>query len=242
MSEGPRPPPATAGARRGGRGAVRRQDDGRLERGRRTRERLRRASRELMLEQGFDGATLRAIAERAGMAASSIYRHVRSKEELLVWELAGLQDEAWTRFRRQDSRAEPTRERVRKFFQFQHELLARDADYTAIALRATTWPGERVASQVLALHDRTIGLLAEILQAGRRRADLAPGLDVLAAARALLHVSTGARIDWANGRLDEPGCRRAIESSVELLFRGIGAGPGGAPALPPGPPRARPAP
>jgi hypothetical protein len=92
-----------------------------------------------------------------------------------------------------------------------------------IALRATTWPAQRVARQVLALHDRTIGLLAEILQTGRRQGDLAAGLDLLAAARSLLHVSTGARLDWANGLLDEAGCRRAIESSVDLLFRGIGA-------------------
>ena len=33
------------------------------------------------------------------MGASSIYRHVRSKEELLIQELADLQEEAWTRFR-----------------------------------------------------------------------------------------------------------------------------------------------
>ncbi len=235
MSEAP-PRKAASGvpqAPRGGRGAVRRPDDGRLERGRRTRQRLRRAARELMLEEGFDGATLRSIAQRAGMAASSIYRHVRSKEELLIWELSDLQDEAWKRFRVEDTRAEPTRERVRKFFRLQHELLAREPDYTVIALRATTYPGARVARQALALRDRSIGLLAEILQTGRRQADLVPGLDVLAAARALLHVSTGARVDWANGLLDERGCQRAVESSVDLLFAGVGGGAGGArPSIP----------
>ena len=59
-----------------------RDDDGRLARGRRSRARIRAAARELFRERGFDGATLRAIAARAGMGASSIYRHVRSKEEL----------------------------------------------------------------------------------------------------------------------------------------------------------------
>ena len=47
-----------------GRGAVRRRDDGRLERGRRTRRRLREAARSLINERGFDHATLRDIAER----------------------------------------------------------------------------------------------------------------------------------------------------------------------------------
>ena len=157
------------------------------------------------------------------MGASSIYRHVQTKEELLVLELADLQEEAWGRFREATSRGEPTREAVRRFFAAQHELLAQEPDLTVIALRATTYPHARVSRVVLSLQDRTIGLLAEILQAGRVRGDLARNVDVLAAARALFHIATGARLSWANGLLDEPGCRRSIESSVELLFGGIGS-------------------
>lgn len=200
-----------------------RPNDGRLARGRRSRQRIRHAARELFREKGFDGATLRAIAARAGMGASSIYRHVQTKEELLVLELADLQEEAWGRFRKAARRGEPTREAVRRFFAAQHELLAREPDLTVIALRATTYPHARVSRVVLSLQDRTIGLLAEILQAGRARGDLARDADLLAAAGALFHIATGARLSWANGLLDEPGCRRSIESSVELLFRGIGS-------------------
>jgi AcrR family transcriptional regulator len=213
-----------------GRGAVRRRDDGRLLRGRRTRARLREAARELILEVGFDRATLRGIAERAGMGASSIYRHLRSKEELLIWELADLQGEAWTRFRQEDDRSAPTRERVARFFGVQHELLARNPDFTVIALRAATYPHVHAARDSLRLTDRTIALLAEILQSGRKNGDLDPAIDLLSAANALCHVATSARISWANGLLTEEGCRKAIEASVELLFRGIGR----APVSPPG--------
>jgi AcrR family transcriptional regulator len=204
--------------------ATLRDDDGRLLRGRRSRGRIREAAQALFRERGFDGATLRAIAERAGMGASSIYRHVRSKEELLVLELADLQEDAWKRFRLADSRREATRLRIRRFFAAQHELLARSPDLTVIALRATSHPEARVARRVLQLHDRTIGLLAEILLAGRARGDLAREADVLASARALFHAALGARISWANGVLDEAGCRAGIEAAIELLFRGI-AGP-----------------
>jgi AcrR family transcriptional regulator len=198
----------------------RRELDGRRLRGLRSRRRIREAARALFSERGFDGATLRAIAQRAGMGASSIYRHVRTKHELLILELADLQEEAWTRFRLGDDRAAPTRERVHRFFQAQHALLASNADLTVIALRATTYPDEPVARRVLALQDRAIGLLAEILQAGRRR-DLADGIDVLAAARALFHIASGARISWANGLASESACRRSIEASVDLLFAGL---------------------
>jgi hypothetical protein len=73
-------------------------------------------------------------------------------------------------------------------------------------------------------------LLAEILQSGRKNGDLDPAIDLLSAANALCHVATSARISWANGLLTEEGCRKAIEASVELLFRGIGR----APVSPPG--------
>jgi len=167
-----------------------------------------------------------AIGERAGMGASSIYRHVRSKHELLVLELSDLQEEAWLRFRHCDDKSAPTRERVQRFLDVQHDLLASDADLVVIALRATTYPEAPVARRALALQDRAVGLLTEILQSGRR--DLAPGVDALAAGRALFHVASGARISWANGLLSESACRRAIDESVDLLFRGLSAGGSGA--------------
>lgn len=203
----------------------RRPDDGRLLRGARSRARIREAARALFQERGFDAATLRAIAARAGMGASSVYRHVQSKHELLVLELTDLQEEAWLDFRRQDTRSTATRERIQRFFQSQHELLARHPDFTVIAIRATTYPDSRVARRVLALNDRTIGLLAEILQGGRAQGDLDPGIDVLTAARALFHGAIGARISWANGLLSEQACRTAIDATVALLFQGLGRPP-----------------
>jgi len=203
-----------------------RKDDGRLVRGRRSRERIETAARALFRERGFDGTTLRAIAERAGMGASSIYRHVRTKEELLVGELAALQEEAWKRFRGEDDRRAPTLERVARFLEIQHELLVADRDFTLIAMRATTRPQARVARQVLVLHDRTIGLLAEILQIGRMGGDLAADLDVLEAARTLFHITQGARIPWVNGLVADDTCLESIRSDVSLLFSGIGKGSG----------------
>jgi len=200
-----------------------RSDDGRLVRGRRSRDRIRRAARDLFRERGFDGATLRAIAERAGMGASSIYRHVRSKEELLIAELADLQEEAWRDFRAGDRRGAATRERISHFLAAQHALLVADRDLTSIALRALTRPDASMARRVLALNDRTIGLLVEILQAGRVRGELGRDTDVLAGARALFDLTLGARIAWANGQVGDDACLESIQTAVDLLFRGLQA-------------------
>jgi AcrR family transcriptional regulator len=49
-----------------------------------TRERLLLSARELIEEGGYGAATVIAIAERAGLAAGTLYRHFASKEELFV--------------------------------------------------------------------------------------------------------------------------------------------------------------
>ncbi|HEY1568553.1 MAG TPA: helix-turn-helix domain-containing protein [Solirubrobacteraceae bacterium] len=49
-----------------------------------TRERLLSAARQLIEEGGYGAASVLAIAERAGVAAGTLYRHFASKEELFV--------------------------------------------------------------------------------------------------------------------------------------------------------------
>ncbi len=49
-----------------------------------TRERLLAAARALIEEGGYGAASVAAIAERAGVAAGTLYRHFASKEELFV--------------------------------------------------------------------------------------------------------------------------------------------------------------
>jgi AcrR family transcriptional regulator len=49
-----------------------------------TRERLLRAAQELIESGGYGAASVVAIADRAGVAAGTLYRHFASKEELFV--------------------------------------------------------------------------------------------------------------------------------------------------------------
>ncbi len=49
-----------------------------------TRDRLLTAAQELIEEGGYGAASVVAIADRAGVAAGTLYRHFASKEELFV--------------------------------------------------------------------------------------------------------------------------------------------------------------
>jgi AcrR family transcriptional regulator len=49
-----------------------------------TRERLLRSAQELIEDGGYGAASVVAIADRAGVASGTLYRHFASKEELFV--------------------------------------------------------------------------------------------------------------------------------------------------------------
>lgn len=49
-----------------------------------TRERLLRSAQALIEEDGYSAASVVAVAERAGVASGTLYRHFSSKEELFV--------------------------------------------------------------------------------------------------------------------------------------------------------------
>lgn len=49
-----------------------------------TRERLLHSAREVIESRGYGGASVAAIAEHAGVATGTLYRHFTSKEELFV--------------------------------------------------------------------------------------------------------------------------------------------------------------
>jgi AcrR family transcriptional regulator len=49
-----------------------------------TRERILEVARELFTEQGYDGTSLREIADRLGFTKAALYYHFQSKEEILL--------------------------------------------------------------------------------------------------------------------------------------------------------------
>ena len=58
--------------------------DNKISKGERTRERILAAALELFAEQGFEGATMRGIAERAECSLGLAYRYFRTKEEMVL--------------------------------------------------------------------------------------------------------------------------------------------------------------
>src|SRR5215472_14433945 len=76
-----------------------------------TRARIQQVAVELFTEHGYEGTSLREIAERLGVTKAALYYHFRSKEDIiesLVQDFHEQMDEliAWARLRTAESRRE----------------------------------------------------------------------------------------------------------------------------------------
>lgn len=135
-------------------------------RGRRTREALLDATREILEDSGFGGLTMAAVAARAGVSRRAVYLHFETRTELLtalfahVSEAEGLQDSLRPVFAAPDGRA-ALRAWARHLAEFQPRVMP---VYREAAARAGTDPdAARHVAQVGADQRFVCGRVAERL-------------------------------------------------------------------------------
>lgn len=184
-----------------------------------THEQLLKAAAEVFAEQGYENASLRSIASRAGVTSATIYRHFESKADLLL----GVVDEA--------IHAVPISERLEAGAELAPADFARMvsayADPTLGSLRRLAIEIHAAASR----HSEARGLLRRLnervqrglcskltdcIEAGR----LPTSLDVHRASTLLVVVIMGlAHLDTLDPDLiGDPSWIRFLESSLEDLL------------------------
>jgi len=151
------------------------------------RRRIREAAREVFAENGLDGATMRAIAARAGYTAGAIYHHYQGKEEiygdLLAESLAALHAHVRDAMAAAVDPAERAAAAARAFFAYYRAQA--DELYLGLYLYRGAGPSGLTPELDRQLNGRLIrvlGLIAEALaattgrpaaEANRRTVDLA---------------------------------------------------------------------
>jgi AcrR family transcriptional regulator len=129
-----------------------------------TRERLLRAAQELIEEGGYGAASVAAIAERAGFAASTLYRHFVSKEELFVELFRAVCDREVRAMRAAGDGADSYVERLETVMATFAERALRRPRLAWALLAEPVDP--LVDAERLAYRERYSGLCAETLRAG----------------------------------------------------------------------------
>lgn len=151
-----------------------------------TRERLLQAARDLIDEGGYGATSVLAIADRAGVASGTLYRHFASKEELFVQLFRDVCD-------REDRAITAVVDAIRDTAAAVELLEAVVATFAERALgnRRLAWAllaepvDPRVDAERLAYRARSTERIAEVLQRGIDEAEI-PAQDVNLTAAAVV--------------------------------------------------------
>jgi AcrR family transcriptional regulator len=172
---------------------------------------------ELFNERGYDGTSMRDLAERLGIAKSAIYHHVTGKEELLLLAL----DRALGGLSAVTGRARalpaPAIERLEYLVRGSVEVLQAESPYVTLLLRVRgNTEVERAALEQRRGFDRFVAeLVAEAVSDG----DIRPDADAMVTAR-LLFGLVNSIVEWYQpGRQAGPGV--LADAVCAIAFQGL---------------------
>jgi AcrR family transcriptional regulator len=134
-------------------------------------------------ERGYDGTSMEDLSRRLGIAKSSIYHHVDSKEQLLSLALDRALDGLFSVADDVRGRPEPAIERLQYLVRASVTVLADRLPYVTLLLRARgNTDTERRALARRREFDR---IVADLVKEAERDGDIRPDIDPAAAARIL---------------------------------------------------------
>ena len=187
-----------------------------------TRQRLLRAAQELIEEGGYAAASVAAIAERAGVAAGTLYRHFESKEQLFVelFRSVCAREERAMRAAAQNASSDGAVRRLEDVLATFAERALRNPRLAWALIAEPVDP--LVDAERLAYRERYAALIAEGLRAGIRAGEL-PEQNVELTAAALVG-GCGEALVGPLSPLTEPS--PSSEEIVAALRRFVGRAAG----------------
>jgi len=186
-----------------------------------TREQLLRAARELIEEDGYGPASVVAITTRAGLAAGTLYRHFRSKEELFIELFRAVCDRELAAMRRaaQEAGGSHTEQLEMVLSTFAERALRRPRLAWALLAEPVD---PLVDAERLAYRGRYAKLMAECLGAAVAAGEL-PDQDLALSAAALVGAWGEALVGPLSRREDGASAAELLDSLGAFSLRAIGA-------------------
>jgi AcrR family transcriptional regulator len=187
-----------------------------------TRERIARAAWELFNRDGYDVTTTKAVADRAGVAAGTVFVHARDKPELLFLVMGKMiQETVDEAFSTLPDKA-PFIDRVLHLFRGPVSYYARHPQVARAFIRMLPGADGPNAQQVNAGTFAFIQRLSGVITTAIDRGELASDFDVGLAASAIFALYFVSLMAWMTGLAPidsvlEPGLRNGLT----LLVRGL---------------------
>ncbi|KND30194.1 TetR/AcrR family transcriptional regulator [Streptomyces acidiscabies] len=173
------------------------------------------AARESFVEHGFAKASLRDIAERAGITHTGLLHHFRNKDEILAAVLAERDAEEWRQgadFIESSDQLGPYFEQLLRHHQQAPELMRLWIELAAAASR----PDHSAHAYFVERYERSRATFTEGVHEGRTGVSLRPGVSPESASMLLNAVLHGLQLQW----LLDPSLdiTRPVRDFVRLLL------------------------
>lgn len=191
-------------------------------------ERILTAAAELFAEQGYDGVSINAVAERAGVCKANVFHHFRSKDALYLAVLRTACAQTRELLDHMVISTGPITERLKNFAKH-HLLSIMDHDgITRLILRELMQDGERHSRQLAEqVYGDSFSKLVELLRQAQWQGELRSDIDPAMAATILI----GANVFFFEARsvlryfpdiqfAHQP--EQYAECMTDMLLRGIG--------------------
>lgn len=179
-----------------------------------SRQRILAAASDVFAAYGFEKASVREVAGRAGISVGGIYLYFRNKEELYTWLMRSQMDEFLGRV--EGLKADAPLVALRKLVDLHMELAVTRTKMLSAAIKEYDLEFKRPVREVFFLEQQRI--VAEILQQGMRDGSFR-SMDSSDAALMILVTLRGAILGYLTGDIKRP--REYGRALYEFFLKGI---------------------
>jgi len=166
---------------------------------------------------GFEAVRLRDVAATAGVALGTLYRHFRSKEDLLVAALAAQVEQLERRMEAHPATGDDTLDRVTEFFSTATQGLCRRPMLARAILRAAASGQPELAEKVARFHGAITTQIKKALIGRNGRGKTDTSRDE-ATAVVLEEVWFTALVGWAGGLHGQDKVIEKVRSAGALIL------------------------
>jgi AcrR family transcriptional regulator len=185
-----------------------------------TPETLLAVAVEVFIERGYDGTSMEHLSRAAGISKSSIYHHVRGKEELLQRAVGRALDGLFGILEEPGAQAGRAVERLEHVTRRTAEVLMEELPYVTLLLRVRgNTETERWAMERRREFDHRV---TDLLKAAAAEGDLRDDVDLRLATR-LLFGMINSIVEWYRPAHADSGLHRdeVADAVVRLAFDGL---------------------
>ena len=141
-----------------------------------TVQRILAAAREAFAEQGFNGTTVDAIAQKAGVNKATLYYHIGDKETLYAEVLRTVLENNIDYLRENIKAAKTPEEQLRRYIRTLAAEIEDTPYLSRIMLRELAAGGRGLPEVVLQSLSRILAMVEEILDEGERKGIFVPAI------------------------------------------------------------------